>query len=474
MPQMDSLAPLAAADNHKWGLVEVLRMSLPVSLTMLGRTVTQFVDGLMVSRLGAATLSAQCVGGITAFVPEAFTIGLLAVISTYVSQNLGAGREKRCGQYVWAGLLLVVVLGAMICPWALAARPLFSFMGHAADIQPMEVVYFRYMILAMPVTMSIRVLSSFFIGIHRPSVPLIASVFANILNVALNYVLIFGKLGFPEMGLEGAAIGTVVSWAAQLLILAVVFVSPHFHKRFDTRSAFKAHLSQCRDIIRIGWSEGTRICFDFTTWMIFVTVLIGRFGTAHLTAATAAIRFMSLSFMPTVGISLAVTALVGRHIGRGRPDLARKRTHTAILIAMAYMGMCGLAFLLFRHPMVRLFVSVTPAEAAQGLVAEEIVRIGGKILVCAAVYQIFDALGIVYLGALRGAGDTRWPMFTTLVLSGFLLLGGATAMVLLLPGLGSLGPYIAATGYLMVWGTVMGWRFESGKWRKIDLLGAAP
>jgi len=462
------------ADKSTSGLSEVLSRSWPASASMLGRTLTQFVDGVMVARLGPATISAQGVGGLVAFVPESFSIGTLGVVNTFVSQNLGAGRRRRCGAYAWAGLAIAMVMAAFFCPLASLARPLFAAIGHEPDVQNLEVLYFRYMILAVPLTMSVRVLEAFFYGIHRPGIVLAVSATANLVNLAGNYVLIFGKFGFPEMGLEGAAVATVASWALQLLILLTVFLSARMHRKFGTRLVRAVRLRQCGDIVRIGWPAGMRFLIDVFTWSIFITMLIGRFGTAHLAAATAAARYMTLSFMPAVGISIATTALVGRYIGAGRADLARRRAHTAMKVAMVYMGACALAFLLLRHPMVRLFAVISPAAAAKGITADQIVAIGGRIMICAAVFQLFDAVGIIFSGALRGAGDTLWPMIVSAAMSVVVLIGGGIVMVTCLPQLKSLGPYLAATVYVCILGLLMAWRFESGRWRKIDLLRRRP
>ena len=452
------------------GLGEVLRMSGPASVSMLGRTLTQFVDGWMVARLGVVTISAQGMGGLLAFVPESFSIGALGVVNTFVSQNLGAGRPKRCGQYVWAGLAIVVLLSATICPLAIFARPIFAAIGHESEVQRLEVVYFRYMILAVPITMSIRVLEAFFYGLHRPSIVFAVSIIANAFNVGGNYVLIFGKFGFPAMGLRGAATASVASWCLQLTILLIVFLLPATNRRYGTWHVRAVRRKQCLEILRIGWPAGLRFMADLLTWMFVNAILIGRFGTAHLGASMIAVRYMTLSFMPTVGIGIATTALVGRHIGRGRPDLARRRAHTAMRVAMVYMGLCAIAFLVWREDMIRWFTTISPGMAEE-VDPELVVRIGGRIMVCAAIFQLFDALGIVFSGALRGAGDTLWPMLVTIALSVVVMVGGGVAMVVFFPQLESIGPYIAATAYVIVLGILMAWRFESGAWRKIDLLG---
>jgi MATE family multidrug resistance protein len=451
------------------GLGEVLRLSWPASLAMLNTTMLKFVDGLMVSYVGPASFGAQLVGGMFAFVPESFAMGMLTVVNTYVSQNLGAGRLRQTGLYTWAGLAIAIAFaGCLIAPLALVAGPLFGLFHHAPDVTALEAMYFRYMVLSALVTLPSRVLEQFFFGIHRPRIVLVASLLANGFNVLANYVLIFGKWGFPAMGLEGAAIGSLVSWVLQFALLLAVFLARPLRLRYATNLFRAVRLRHCLDLVRLGWPAGVQLCNDIASWTLFQAALIGPMGTEHLAGTTAAMRYMGISFMPAVGIGVAATAIVGRYIGQGRPDLARRRVHVAVSAAMVYMGICGVLFTIFRYPLVRFFVHVSPDQAMN---AEVIVGIGAKVLVCAAVFQLFDAIGIVYIGALRGAGDTRWPMVVTMALSWGLVIGGGVAAVLLLPQLTSLGPWIAASLYVVVLGGVMGWRFEGGAWRKIDLLG---
>ena len=469
----ESLEPRPRGD-----LAEVLRLSWPASLSMFSATVLQFIDGFMVSRHGPASLSAQFMGGLFAFVPTAFAMGTLPVINAYVSQNLGAGRPERCGQYAWAGMMLVWVYSAAMVSLIFLAPMIFALLPHAEDVTGLEVMYFRYLIAALGMFLTSRVLEQFFFGVHRPVIVLVTSLTAIVFNIGANYVLIFGKLGFPELGLEGAAIGTVASMGLRLAILMGVFLSSPIHRRFATRNFRKVKRSECLELVRVGLPAGLQFCNWMLTWSIFVGVLVRKFGTEHLAANTIVHRYTALAFMPAVGIGIATTALVGRCIGAGRPDLARRRVHAAVAVAVGYTALCGLAYFLFRRPLVEFFVSVPGAEnlSPEQLRAqiEPIVTIGGRIMVCAAVFLLFDGMGIVLVGALRGGGDTLWPMLVQVIMSWTILIGGGAMMVNVAPQLTSLGPWIAATVYVCALGVVMGWRFESGAWRKIDLLGRAP
>ncbi|KKM19196.1 hypothetical protein LCGC14_1658080, partial [marine sediment metagenome] len=153
---------------------------------------------------------------------------------------------------------------------------------------------------------------------------------------------------------------------------------------------------------------------------------------------------------------------------------ARRRVHAAILIAVGYMGLCGVVFYVFRHSLIGVFAraggnaGVSPAESA------EMIRIGAQVLICAAVFQTFDAVGIVFIGALRGAGDTLWPMLVTFGSSWGVIVGGGVAAIAFLPQLTSIGPWMAASLYVIMIGPLMWCRFEFGAWRNIDLLGRRP
>ena len=455
-----------------WG--HILRMTWPASLTMLNTTLMKFVDGLMVSRVGPEPFAAQYAAGMASFVPESFMLGVLTVVNTYVGQSYGAGLRRRTGTYAWAGMVLAVAAGLLIAPLALVAGQVFRLFDLGPGVQAQAVMYYRYMVLTAAFPLTSRVLEQFFYGTHRPIVVLRVSVVANLFNVGANWVLIFGHFGLPAMGLQGAAIGTIAAWVVQFVLLMAVFFSPSVHEQFATRAVRTFRWRRCLELLRTGAPAGVQLCNDILIWTVFHARFVAVFGTAHLAATTIAMRYLGLSFMPAVGIGLATTAMVGKAIGEGRPDLARRRARSCLWVAMAYMGLCGLAFVLFRQPMVRWFVTQDPLhQQVESVSVDEIVRVGATVMLCAASFQLLDAVAIVYIGALRGAGDTLWPMAVTVLLSVVLVLGGGAFVVRFLPGLKSVGPWIAVGVYVAALGIAMAWRFGSGRWRKIDLLGRA-
>jgi MATE family multidrug resistance protein len=459
------------------GLREVFRIALPASLSMLGPMLIRFVDAVMVSRLGGHTgpwcLDAQGVAAMTAFSVESLFVGIISVLNTFVGQNLGAGRLNRCGRYAWSALWACLLPAAAMASLALFAGPIFRLYGHADHLQVREVMYFRYMMVAAFLTLPGTVLETFFFGVQRAGIVFLVMLVSNVVNLVVNYLLVYGTFGFPRLELEGSAIASVIAWGVRFVMLLAMFLSPKIARRFGTRKPIRPDGGCIRDLLRVGWPASVSMFNDVFPWTIFQNVIVARFGEAHLAATAIAFRYIPLSFMPAVGIGVAATAIVGRFMGMGRPDLARRSAHHALRLALVYMGLCALVLGLFGEQLVRFFIQLDPsAVSEQGSAAlrEQIIAIGGKVMICAAFFQLFDAVGIVFTNALRGAGDTRWPMVIVVILSWGLVAGGGFGIAWLAPSLESIGPWLACSLYVVVLGAAMAWRFERGRWAKIRLI----
>ena len=480
-------APTADSLRHhhhsSWGFGEVLRLSAPMSLALISGTIVRFVDGWMVAGVSANQFSAQFVGGLASFVIEAFAVGALGVVSTFVSQSFGAERPRRCGQYAWAGMHLAWLFALAMLPLLLLSGPLMGLFGHGPTLVAMEGMYFRYMVLGFLMTIPARAVEQFFIGIHLPRVVYIAAIIGNLFNVGANYCLIYGKFGLPRLELEGAAIGSCISWGLQLAILMSVFLSHTMHVRYGTRRLRPIQWRRIGQIVRLGLPVGGRFANAMLCWSIFSNYFVGGFSKAHLAGNAVAMRYGLVAILPIVGIGMATTALVGRYIGAGRPDLARKRTHTALLVGAMYLAVITTATVIYREPMVKFFVSGTSpvqievapdAADADEPEPDEIIRIGTRLLLLLLVVQWFDSGNIIYIGALRGAGDTKRPMILAMTLAWILEVGGSALMVAVAPQWEGRGPYFAAAFYMFCATIYMMQRFEAGHWRKINLFADTP
>lgn len=470
--------PTGSEERGVAAVAEVWSQAWPTVVTMTSYTVMGFVDALMVARVGPMEVAAQGNGGIWSFLPISLVFGLLTVVNTFVAQNVGAGRGRETAVYGWAGLWTAVIGWAVVLvPWAFVVPWLFGLAGHEPELRAMESTYAKILLLGGLPLLVAKAMSHWFFGFQRPRVITVSAIVGNLVNVIANVVLIFGESGvpglgipgppgMPALGLTGAAIGTVLGTIVEAAIPLAIFFGRDLAREIGTRSAWRPDPRAIKEILALGWPGAIQFGNEMACWTLFMTVLVGRFGTDHMTAGWAVMRYLNLSFMPAVGFSVATTSIVGRWIGAGRPDIAAARARVALGMAVGYMSACAVGFLAFRHGLASVFVGgdIDPSRAAS------IISIAAGMLVFAAIFQTMDAVGIVYTGALRGAGDTVWPGVATAVLSWTLLVGGGALLTRVAPGLESRGPWIAATGYIVVYGIVMAIRFERGGWRGIRLV----
>ena len=468
---------------------EVWTQAWPTIITMTSYTVMSFVDKLMVGQVGPLELAAQGNGSIWAWTPTAFAMGALVVVNTWVSQHMGAGNQKDVARYPWGSFYISLGMWLLVLlPWALLLPWFFGTVVHSGQeieqmdrLMEMETGYGQIILLGGILQLSSRGLHQFFFGIMRPKVVTVAVIIGNLVNVVLNYVLIFGEEGLPllelpgvpgvtPMGVYGAAVATVCGIFIELLIPLFVFLGPWCNQRFQTRTSWRFDRKTIGDLVRLGWPGALVSGNEIICWSVFMTMLVGLFGPDSLTAGWIVLGYMHLGFMPAVAISFAINTVVGNAIGAGKPELAVVRTRWGVGIGVVYMTLCGLAFILFREPMVAIFIGadVSPEQS------QAILDVGMQLMIVAALFQTTDAFGIGYSGALRGAGDVIWPGIFIGLCGWLFIIGGGYALALGLPELGALGPWIGAAVYIIVLGIGLSWRFESGKWRSIQLIKPSP
>lgn len=439
------------------GLHEILRMAAPIIVGSFSFTIMQFVDQWMVSWLGKEALAAVGSAGVWSFLLATFFLGVVGCVATFVSQCLGRGEKQKCAQYAWQGAYLSVGAGLTALVLFPLSGSLFGWMRHSPEVTRLETIYFQVRLLGFGFIVWQAALSSFFQAVSRPRIPMVVALIANTLNIILDYLLIFGKLGFPKWGIGGAALATVISLIVQCVLLQWIFLSAAYDQEFRSRTAYRLDLVKVRELLRIGWPSGLTFFLDMFNWAIFTSYLVGRSGDAALAAHSAAINYMHVSFMPVVGLNHAVAPIVGQWIGRGRVETAKARTYTAMKLAIAYMFTMGLGMATFAPQLLRVFSS-----------DPEVLRVGRIILILAATFQAFDAVNIVTMGALRGAGDTRFMMWAFLGAGYAFFLPLAYVLAVSLKW-GAIGAWVGATCYIIGLSGVLFLRFYTEGWRHVQI-----
>ncbi len=456
--QPDAL--LTERQRDRAELRNVIAMAIPVVITTSSRAFMDVADYVMITRQGveesqAAILPAQLI--MWSFI--VIGLGIVSMVNTLASQSLGKKQYEACSAYAWQSVYLAAAAGAI----GLALRPalpaLIALFNHDPTVSVKELAYAHIAILTVGPTIAAAGLGGFFIGIHRPWITTRSVIEANVVNAAVSFVLIFGHLGVEPMGIRGAAWGTLVGVSYRMIRLAVALIVPSMARKFASRRTWRPSWSKLKELLKLGWPCGLQWVSEVVVWAIFVIVLIGtKFGTVHLVATNTAWQYLRLSFLPTVGVGQALTALVGKSIGAGDPQRAIREARIAAKLTLAYMGSLSLIYGLFGPTLIGLFNSDA-----------EIVRIGATIMICAAVFQLFDALGITYECALRGAGDTFVPAAFFIITNWLILIGGGWLVAETYPQLGSLGPWIVASGMIALTGVFLWWRWDARAWMKIDI-----
>ncbi len=446
-------------EDSRWsGVREVMNMSWPIVLGSLSFTIMEFTDKWMVSKLGTVPLAAVGSSSLWSYTLSTIILGIVGCVSTFAAQSLGRGEKENCARYAWQGLYLGLFAGLLaLALWPVAAA-LFRSMGHSSEATGLEIGFFKIRLLGyLPMAWG-TALAAFFQAINRPRVPMYAAIAGTALNALLNYLLIFGIWGFPQLGVNGSATATVFSQYFQAVLLHLVFIYAPSLKELGTRRAFRFDLARFKELVRVGLPSGAGMFLDIFNWGIFTSYVVGHFGDVSLAAHNIAISFMHISFMPAVAVNQGIAAIVGQWIGKGNVPRAKSRTYTAIKICVFYMAGMGLIFGVFGESLIRNIFSADPG----------VVDLGHKLLVLAAFFQAFDAINITCIGALRGAGDTRWMMIAMFIGAYTFFLPLAYTLSFPLGG-AAYGAWIGATIYICAVSGVLFWRFWSERWRHINI-----
>ncbi len=443
----------------RWtGVREVMSMSWPIVLGSLSFTIMDFTDKWMVGKLGTEPAAAVGSAGLWSYTLSTVLLGIVGCVSTFAAQSLGRNEKSNCARYAWQGIYLAAFAGVLaLALWPVSA-PLFRRMGHGPAVTEMEIGFFQIRLLGyIPMAWG-TALAAFFQAINRPRVPMYAALAGTGLNAVLNYLLIFGVWGFPRLGVNGSATATVISQYVQAGLLQLIFLRGSLSAEFGTRKYFHLDLPRLRELVRIGLPGGAGMFLDIFNWSIFTSLVVGHFGSVSLAAHTFAISFMHVSFMPAVAVNQGIAAIVGQWIGRGDIPRAKARTYTAIRLCMGYMVCMGVIFAVYGKTLIQAVFSSDPA----------VIELGHKLLILAAIFQAFDAINITCMGALRGAGDTRWMMIALFVGSYLFFLPLAVFLSFGLHG-EAYGAWIGATFYIISVSGVLFQRFHGERWRSISI-----
>jgi MATE family multidrug resistance protein len=382
----------------------MISLALPVVLGELGWMAMGVVDTMMVGRVGAEALAGMSVGRAVFFGVGLFGIGLLLGMDTLVAQAFGRGDVADCRASLLQGLYLAAILTPPVVGMLWAVRPLFAWWGIDHGIVELAVPYLEAVSWSVLPILVYTAFRRYLQAVNLVRPVMLALVSANVINALGDWVLVFGKLGFPALGAAGAGWTTGLASGYMALFLIVAF---GLHLRRDggaLRLPWRGpDMHRLRRLVALGLPAATQIVLEYGVFGL-ATLLAGRLDAVSLAAHQIALTAASVTFMVPLGISSAAAVRVGHAVGRGDGAGAGRAGWTALLLGSGFMLLAAVVFVLFPAAIARIFT-----------VDARVVAMGVTLLYVAAVFQLFDGLQVVATGALRGSGDTRSPMVMNLV-----------------------------------------------------------
>ncbi len=434
----------------------VWNLAWPVILALMSESLVGLVDMFMVARLGASAVAAVGVGG---QIMGAVTVTMMAVGTgtvALVARSVGAGVFKEAHQALGQSILAASALGVVVViPVIMWAEPFVAAFGVAPEVTADATVYVRAVMLAIAPSSVMFVIGSALRGAGDTRTPLVIGLIVNAVNVFANWVLIFGKLGFPALGVLGSALATALSFTIGAVLLSALLARGQLRLRVEQENLVP-DFTMIRRIFKIGYPSAIEQALMQVGFLVYL-VFAARYGTDAVAAYFLGVRILALSFLPGFGFAAAASTLVGQHLGAGNPDRAASAGWLSTWMSVWLMSAGGIVVFLLAEPIARLFV-------------DEVGVVTGTVsfIYMLGISQPFMAMDFTLGGALRGAGDTRFPLWTMMVAFYAVRLGLSALAVfvfeLSLPWL-----WAALIADYFVRAVLKSWRFRGGFWRSIEV-----
>ncbi len=390
-----------------------IKLSVPVIMGMLGHTFVQLADNIMVGQLGTAELAAVSLGNSFVFIAMSLGIGFSTAITPLVAEADGAGNKASAKGALKHGLVLCTFLGLSLFALILLAKPLMSLMSQPPEVVALALPYLDLVALSLIPMIIFQAFKQFSEGLSQTRYPMYATVIANVINIILNYLLIFGTFGFPKMGIVGAAIGTL---AARILMVVYIWYllksTSKFHDYVTGFNFKKLEKKVLNKIIDLGFPSALQMLFEVAifTAAIWLSGVLGKNAQA---ANQIALNLSSMTFMFGMGLGVTAMIRVGNQKGLKNFIDLRRISFSIFLLTFFIEIIFAALFLLGRNWFPTLYLDLN--DTLNLADNTEVIFIAGQLLLVAAFFQISDGVQVVVLGALRGLQDVKIPTIITFI-----------------------------------------------------------
>lgn len=441
-------------------LKELLRLSLPMVVSQGAFAIMIFTDRYFMSQIDPLHMAASLGGGVASFFSFCFFIGVLSYGNAMAAQYLGKGEQTRCPKVVTQGMILILMSVPVLSLVTFLVAGIFETMGHEPDQVALERTYYLILMSGVLMTLAKVCLGSYFAGIGRTYVVMICDVFGLILNLPLCYAMVFGKFGFPEMGIVGAGLSTIVSTSLALLLFLFYYFRKEHREAFGVLSSFKLDIKILKRFWRFGFPSGIELFLNVAAFNLFLLMFQG-YGITEGAAAAIVLNWDFLSFIPMIGLNVGIISLIGRFIGAGDMTRANEVITSGFVVALSYSAILGVIYITFRYPLVDVFAPPSGDFTA-------IRELTAFMMIGLSSYVMADAAILVCGGVLRGAGDTRWMMVVSVVLHWLMLV--AQFLIIRVFKLDPRVSWICLCAMVFAIAFAYGLRLKGGRWRDPEAL----
>ena len=441
-----------------------MRVALPLVISSGSLSLMYFVDRMFLTWYSLDALAAALPASVLHWTLYGLFLGTATYVNTFVAQYDGAKQPDRVGAALWQGIYFSLLASLVMVLLGPLAGPIFEQLGHDESIRALEVDYFSIMCYGTPPLLLQATLACFYSGRGRTALIMWVNLACMAANVVLDYLLIFGIGPFPEWGIRGAAIATVLANVLAAVMYAIAIWGSADLRRYSLVSAWRFDATLFARLMRFGLPNGFHMLMDVICFTVFIH-LMGLMGKESLAATNLAFNVNSLAFIPLLGFGTAVSTLVGKRIGEGRPELAGRTTWMAFRWTSGYMLVFGAIFVFLPEVILLPYRLGLQHPEQFAAVHDQVV----VLLRFVAVYCWFDCMTVIFGAAIRGAGDTRFALLATAICGWFLMVIPTWLAYHYLadPMLPAWG---AGTLYVMVLGLVFWARFRQGHWKSMRVI----
>ena len=451
------------------GYKEILKIALPLIVSSGAFAIQLFVDRVFLMNYNPETMTAAFQAGILSWTVTCFFFATISYTNTFVAQFKGNDQNENIGKAVWQGIILSIISGVFLLALGTGAKHIFALLKHSEQLQIYEVQYFRLLLISSTPAMIKAAISAFYTGRGKTSLIMVNTLLSTTTNIILNWVLIFGHLGFQEMGIKGAAIATIISQIQGMLILFLCFISKKNREKYGTNYGFKIDFSLLKRMLRYGMPSGLEFFLEMICWSLFVAASFWDTLNPNAPIAnTITCQINQLSFIPMMGFEMAVSSLVGRHLGSNRPANAQRVTLLTLAMTMGYMAILAIGYITIPDIFISPFtIGKTPEEIAL------FANVARTLLIFAAVHALSNSGYMIFAAALKGAGDTKFVMVICTVFSWVII--GTPCIYYYIKGTSNI--YILwgfAAAFKFSVAIVFAIRFFQGKWKNMRVIEMQP